>query len=99
MTAILAWIFSHLSLIGAALVGLVGIIGTAFGLGHSKGKATAENAATVDKVETEKAAIQSIAAKQAEVSEVAKNAQSENSNLTDNTARERMRQSKYNSPD
>ncbi|WP_413722680.1 hypothetical protein ACL2XG_05400 [Sodalis sp. RH24] len=99
MTVIIAWIFSHLSVIGAALVGLVGIIGTAFGLGHSKGKTTAETAAKVDKVETEKQAIQTIATKQAEVSEVAKNVQNENSNITDDAARERMRQSKYNSPD
>lgn len=99
MTVIIAWIFSHFSVIVAALAGLVGIIGTAFGLGHSKGKATAENVAAVDKVETEKQAIQTIAAKQAETAEVAKSVQSENSNITDDAARERMQQSKYNSKD
>lgn len=83
MTVIIAWILSHLSVIGAALVGLVGIIGTAFGLGHAKGKTTAEAAAKDEKVEEEKRAIQSIAERQTTVTTEAKNVQENVNRMSD----------------
>ncbi len=93
------WLIENLTGIGVALLAIIAVVAGAFGFGKSKGKATAEMAAKVEKVEAESQAIKDIASKQAEIAEVAKNVQSENSNLTDDAARERMRQSKYNSPD
>ncbi|WP_413733272.1 hypothetical protein [Sodalis sp. RH20] len=83
MTVIIAWIFSHLSVIGAGLAALVGIIATAFGLGHSKGKATAENVAKVEKVEEEKQTIQDMATRQTTVTTEAANVQENVNHMSD----------------
>ncbi|WP_413730815.1 hypothetical protein [Sodalis sp. RH22] len=77
------WIVEHFSIIGSVVMGLIVIIGGAFGLGHSKGKTSAETAAKLDKVEEEKQAIQSIAERQTTVTTEAKNVQENVNRMSD----------------
>ncbi|MEA9393129.1 hypothetical protein SJI19_21755 [Acerihabitans sp. TG2] len=83
MTIVIAWILSHLSLIGGGVAALVGIITTVFGLGHSKGKATAETAAKIETVEAEKQAIKDMATRQTTVTTEAANVQENVNHMSD----------------
>jgi len=77
------WVIEHFSLIGTVLLGLLLAIGSAFGLGNAKGKVTAETATKIDKIETEKQAIQAIAERQITVTTEANNVQENVNHLSD----------------
>lgn len=77
------WVIEHFSLIGTVLLGLLFAIGSAFGLGHAKGKSTAETAAKIEKVEEEKKNIQDVATRQITVTTEAKNVQENVNRMSD----------------
>lgn len=93
------------SIIGSGWQYIIGIIGVVFALlltwftGKSKGTTEAKAKADVASANENAKQTQAITEKQAEVIKVAKNAEQTNESLSDDAARQRMRQSKFHSDD
>lgn len=91
------WLISNAGTVGGSILTVVASFIAAFVIGRSKGKATAENNAKVDKVEAEKKAIQAIAERQTTVAKEATNVQSNVNRMSDTAVDDKLRE-KWRSP-
>ncbi len=92
------WLIENLTGIGVALLAIIAVVAGAFGVGKSKGKATAETQAKVEKVEAENLAIKDIAERETKVTKEAAHVQDTVNRLPDSSVDDQLRE-KWKYPD
>lgn len=84
------YILAGLALIAAGIAAYMG--------GKKVGTVQTQAKADVAAAEKDKSQVEAVAKKQSENVEIAKNVQSDNSSISDDAARSKLQQSKYNQP-
>lgn len=98
MTAILSLISGWWTEILAGIAVIAALVSSYYG-GKKIGTAETQAKADVTAAEKDKMQAEAVAKRQNENTEIAKNVQSINSGISDDAARRRLQQSKYNSAD